>query len=163
MDQRKSQSCSSNSSPGPRWGSPALRPMATFPPMNRMTAPQNATPPHRPPLSSSMSVGGRVGRGFIPGMGSGSPQFERTTHPNSFRTPQPQLRHHSPNSPRPPWTDNRGYNQRRPRFSGNHSPHGGPNVNPGGSDDIMQYYHPSMLDDPWRDVPPKPVNHWLRS
>lgn len=34
---------------------------------------------------------------------------------------------------------------------------GPPDSNPGGSDDISQYFHPSMLEDPWAGLTPLPL------
>ena len=108
MDPHRSPSFPPASSPKLQWGSPALRPMASFPPMNRMTATPNVnTPPHRPPVTMH-SQGGMT---FERGMGSGSPQSARFPYQHSFRTPQPH--HRSPNAQQPPWTENRGNRKQR--------------------------------------------------
>ena len=35
---------------------------------------------------------------------------------------------------------------------------GGGGKHGGGGDDIQQYFQPDMLEDPWKDLPPVPVN-----
>lgn len=115
MDPQRSTSFPPGGSPKLQWGSPALRPMASFPPRigNRMTAVPNMmnTPPHRPP----MPMGGMTFGSGSPQFARAprSPQFARAPYPQPFRTPQP--RQHSPSTPRHHWSaDNRGNN--KPRF-----------------------------------------------
>lgn len=104
MDQHRSPSFPPNSSPKLQWGSPALRPVASFPPMNRMAAsPTMNTPPHGPGALGGMTFEG--------GMGTGSPQFANHPYQHSFRTPEPH--HSSPDAQQPPWSENSGKRKKR--------------------------------------------------
>ncbi|KAL8586390.1 hypothetical protein ACOMHN_023005 [Nucella lapillus] len=83
-------------------------------------------------------------------MGTGSPHVGMPFH-SSFRTPQPQPRQQSPNNFRGPWSENKSHRGRGCPWNGSrhNSPRDSPSMNPGGSDNILLYYHPSMMKDPW--------------
>ncbi|KAK6165694.1 hypothetical protein SNE40_022573 [Patella caerulea] len=86
-----------------------------------------------------------------------SPRF---SGPRQFRTPQPVQRHSSPHHGRS-WTgdfNNRFNKSPAKRFHNFKNRRFDVNCNPGGSNDIDQYYHPTMLQDPWQDLLACPIN-----
>ncbi|CAH1788745.1 unnamed protein product [Owenia fusiformis] len=93
---------------------------------------------------------GNNGRqGFIP-LGRSPRPFS----PGNYNSPGASPRHSSP------------YHQNSPQWKSCPMGRGGHNnfgankdCNPGGSDDIREYYHPSMTQDPWITCRPVPVKH----
>ncbi|ESP01779.1 hypothetical protein LOTGIDRAFT_238165 [Lottia gigantea] len=112
---------------------------------------------------------GNNGASFVnrsPNHRQSSPHHNNSYQKNNFpfRTPQPMPRYSSPH-PRS-WT---GGDNRKQRFNNSMSPmkhyHNfknaryDPNCNPGGSNDIEQYYQYNMIQDPWQRLTPCPISH----
>ena len=108
-----------------------------------MRSPQSQpyfTPPHNPGYASP----------YYRTPNNSSPY---TSTPNHMHRQAPRSCDNSPRF----WQ--RGPHRHSPRFSPHtrfQSPRS--DCNPGGSDDIQQYYHPDMLKDPWANLKPVPVS-----
>ncbi|XP_063233460.1 uncharacterized protein LOC134537105 [Bacillus rossius redtenbacheri] len=96
---------------------------------------------------------------------SGSPRgrFENDFIPLGFSSPVNS--HRNVNSTPPHWKVNRRFNNSNSynsssrnaspynnSYRGNKSGKGGRDCNPGHAADISQYFHPSMLEDPWAEL-----------
>ncbi|RUS69281.1 hypothetical protein EGW08_022959 [Elysia chlorotica] len=92
-----------------------------------------------------------------PGLRDHQPRFSPRTPSSNFHTPPSRFQSQSPQYQTPPNRfqsgSNRGFHSARRGF-GNRN---GSFSNPGGSDDIKKYVNPSMLDDPWKNLPATPL------
>lgn len=61
-------------------------------------------------------------------------------------------------NPSPNFKGNRSRGRGGRFRSGGRSPYARQDVNPGGSDDIRDYIHPSMLEDPWENLEPVSIS-----
>ncbi|GFR88809.1 hypothetical protein ElyMa_000778900 [Elysia marginata] len=104
----------------------------------------------RPSFQPSPLIRTPRGRGQRPGFSPRTPYSSNFyTPPTRFQSPSP--RYHTPSNrfqggfPRGSSSAKRGFGNRGDSF-----------CNPGGSDDIQKYVNPSMLEDPWKDLPATP-------